>query len=96
MHDHHHSHGIDEAIDATIGCYQACLAASMHHCLEEGGEHVEPRHFRLMMSCAEICRTAAHMMMIGSEDYRAVCAVCVDICDKCANDCERHDRRLWV
>jgi hypothetical protein len=94
MHDHghhDHTHGLDECIEACIACYQTCLAAAMHHCLEEGGEHTEPRHFRLMMACAEMCRTTAHIMMTGYDGHAAVCALCADICERCADDCERLD-----
>jgi hypothetical protein len=38
----------------------------MGHCLELGGQHTEPKHFSLIMVCAEICRTSAHVMLIGS------------------------------
>lgn len=61
----------------------------MGHCLEMGGEHVEKGHFTLMMSCAEICRMAAHFMLIGSPHHRHVCAECAEICEQCAADCER-------
>ena len=60
----------------------------MNHCLEHGGKHVEPRHFRLMMNCAEICRTAADFMLSGSELHDKVCAVCADVCEACAQSCE--------
>jgi hypothetical protein len=58
----------------------------MHHCLEAGGKHVEPQHFRLMMACAEICRTSAHFMLIGTVHHKHTCA---EICEECAKDCDR-------
>ena len=63
-------------IDECLRCYSVCLSMAMNHCLEVGGEHVAPQHFRLMMACAEICRTAAHFMLIGSEHHRHTCAEC--------------------
>jgi len=80
---------LERCIHACLGCYQACLATAMGHCLEVGGEHVGKQHFTLMMSCAEICRTAAHFMLIGSPHHRHVCAECAEICEQCAADCER-------
>jgi hypothetical protein len=53
------------------------------------GEHTEARHFSLMMACAEICRTSAHFMLIGSELHKRTCRLCGEICDQCAADCER-------
>lgn len=78
-------------IDACLNCYDTCLGMAMGHCLEEGGEHVAPDHFRLMMACAEICRTSAHFMLIQSPHHRHLCQECADICDECARDCERLD-----
>ena len=52
-------------IDECLRCYQTCLGMASNHCLPAGGKHVEPEHFRLMMACAEICRTSAHFMLIG-------------------------------
>ena len=46
-------------MEKCLECYSICRETAMNHCLEAGGQHVEPEHFRLMASCAEICRTAA-------------------------------------
>ena len=54
-------------IDECLRCYQTCLGMASNHCLEVGGRHVEPAHFRLMLACAETCRTSAHLMLIGTE-----------------------------
>lgn len=86
---HHLSTGMKDCIEACLDCYQACTATAMGHCLEMGGQHTERKHFTLMMACAEICRTAAHFMLLGSEHHRHVCAECAEICAECAVDCER-------
>jgi hypothetical protein len=57
--------------------------------LKIGGQHTEPQHFSLMMACAEICRTSAHVMLLGSELHKLTCRQCAEICEKCAADCER-------
>jgi hypothetical protein len=69
----------------------ACLGTAMSHCLETGGEHTEPKQFRLMMACAEICRTSAHFMLIGTEHHKHTRAECAEICEECVKDCERLD-----
>jgi hypothetical protein len=59
------------------------------HCLEAGGQHTEQKHFSLMMACAEMCRTSAHFMVIGSELHKRTCRLCSEICERCAADCNR-------
>ncbi|HVK94009.1 MAG TPA: four-helix bundle copper-binding protein [Noviherbaspirillum sp.] len=78
-------HGADEC----LRCYQACQHTAMNHCLEMGGHHTEPEHFRLMMNCAEICRSAAHFMLSGSPLYASICNACADMCNACAESCEQ-------
>ncbi|MGH9568542.1 MAG: four-helix bundle copper-binding protein, partial [Candidatus Angelobacter sp.] len=70
-------------------CYQTCLHEAMTHCLESGGKHMEPDHFRLMMDCAEICQTSTNFMLSSSAFSNQVCGVCADICDACAKSCEQ-------
>lgn len=84
---HHDYPKMRECIESCLKCYQTCLGTAMGHCLETGGKHVEPVHFRLMMACAEICRTSAHFMLIKSEHHRHVCRECAEICTQCAKDC---------
>jgi hypothetical protein len=80
---------MQECIDECLRCYKTCLATAMGHCLDMGGAHTEKQHFTLMMACAEICRTAAHFMLIGSPHHRHLCRECAEICLECAQDCER-------
>ena len=75
-------------IEACQRCSATCLRSAMHHCLEVGGMHTEPRHFRLMMACAEVCRTSAALMLIGSPSHLMQCDLCAKICEECATDCE--------
>ena len=81
--------GRQQCIEDCLRCYRTCLEMAMTHCLEHGGSHVEPRHVRIMMACAEICRTAAHFMLMRSEHERHLCRECAEICEQCAADCER-------
>jgi hypothetical protein len=78
-------------IDACMSCYQSCIGMAMSHCLEQGGRHLEPAHFRLMISCAEICRASAHIMLTGTDAHKASCAACAEICSACADSCETLD-----
>ena len=85
----HQSPDMQACIDACLKCYSVCLGTAMNHCLKVGGKHLEPGHFRLMMACAEICRTSAHFMLIGTAHHRHTCRECAEICQECAEDCAR-------
>lgn len=76
-----------ECIEACQKCHDVCLQMAMNHCLELGGKHVAPEHFKLMMNCAEICQTAANFMLSDSPLRHSVCAVCAEVCEACALSC---------
>lgn len=82
---HHIDARMQRCIDDCLACYSTCLSMAMGHCLEMGGAHTGKKHFTLMMACAEICRTSAHFMLIGSAHHAHLCAECTE----CAQDCER-------
>src|SRR5258705_1414231 len=62
--------------ETSLSCNKTCLSTAMNHCLETGGKHVEPAHFRLMMACAEMCRTSAHFMLINTPHHKHTCKEC--------------------
>lgn len=80
---------IEDCIRECERCRTVCLRTALTHCLEEGGRHVEPGHFRLMLDCARICNTAAEFMLGGSRFHGQVCGVCALVCEACAESCER-------
>jgi hypothetical protein len=80
---------MQDCIDNCLICYRICTSTAMNHCLETGGKHLEAMHFRLMLACAEVCRTSAHLMLIGSPNHKQFCKECAEICFECARDCER-------
>ncbi len=85
----HAENAMQACITASSHCHQVCLHTSMNHCLEAGGKHVQPNHFRLLMNCAEICQTSANFMLSSSHFQHSLCAVCAEICEACAADCEK-------
>jgi hypothetical protein len=89
----HHMEHMDEnmknCIETCNGCRDECETMLFQHCLEEGGKHVEQMHVKLMADCIEICQTAAHFMLRGSDQQMAVCGTCADICEACAESCEK-------
>lgn len=80
---------MQSCIDACLRCHSTCLGMAAGHCLEANGRHVEPAHFRLMLACAEMCRTAADMMLINTPHHKQTCRLCADICEECADSCEQ-------
>jgi hypothetical protein len=86
---HKMSSEMKSCVEACQGCYATCMQTAMQHCLETGGKHTKPQHFRLMMACAEVCRTSAALMLIGSPSHRMQCDLCASICEESAADCER-------
>ncbi len=67
---HQISHDMQACIDECLRCYQTCLGMASNHCLPTGGKHAEPEHLRLMLACAEICRTSAHFMLLGTSHHK--------------------------
>jgi hypothetical protein len=88
-------HPMDEdmrrCVEACLDCHRVCLTTLSQHCLDVGGKHVEPRHTRLMLACAEICRTSAFFMELGTEFHKRTCAVCAEVCAECAMSCDGFD-----
>ncbi|WP_429912175.1 four-helix bundle copper-binding protein [Glycocaulis sp.] len=83
------SDDVKDCIAICTRCAQTCLGEAMTHCLEKGGDHVAPAHFRHMIACAEMCRAAAAIMLTGAGHHASVCRVCAEICEACARDCEQ-------
>lgn len=80
---------MQKCIQSCQECHSICLQTAMTSCLEMGGDHVQPEHFRLMMDCAAICETSADFMLRQSSLHPSVCGVCAEVCDACAESCER-------
>lgn len=76
-------------IDNCLRCYSVCTHTLMHHCMEMGGRHSAPAHVRRMQSCAEACRAAAALMLIGCEYHARYCGLCADVCEDCAEECRQ-------
>jgi hypothetical protein len=76
-------------VDLCTTCSSTCFNEAMNHCLEAGEDHLEPKHFRLMMACAEICRSSATVMLTGVPQHVFVCNACAEMCRACADSCEK-------
>jgi hypothetical protein len=82
--------GLESCIRVCTTCHAVCLETAQW-CLEMGGRHAYPNHVRLLLDCADICRTSADFMLRGSELHEQTCALCAEACMRCADECERID-----
>jgi len=48
------------------------------------------RCIRLDLDCSSLCRLASAAMARGSEQVSAICGLCADICEACAEECGSH------
>ncbi|WP_424360388.1 four-helix bundle copper-binding protein [Methylocystis parvus] len=85
---HMMSKEMQSCIDECLRCYQMCFGMAMTHCLEQGGDHVKPSHFRAMIACANMCREAADMMLMKAPQARETCLLCAQVCEDCAKECD--------
>ena len=69
-------------------CHRACLQ-TLVYCMNQGGDHADPDHLRLLMDCADICATSAAFMLRASDLHGFTCAACAEVCRRCADDCEK-------
>ena len=72
-------------------CADRCLAA-YRECEEniprsvDKGHAVE--HVRVLVDCAELCRTTAGFLLRDSEHHALACAACAELCAACAESCD--------
>lgn len=45
----------------------------------------------LDMECSSICKTTAILLQLESNHASAACQLCADICNACAEECEKHE-----
>ena len=65
-------------------CHDTCLQAAVSN---DAAGNISAGDLKLLLSCAEICRTSADFIDIGSSHQRATCGVCAQVCEACANMC---------
>lgn len=85
---HQISSEVRQCIENCEECHSICTE-TVDHCMELGGKHVQAKHIRLLLDCAEICQTNADFMLRSSNFHPRTCTVCAEICQRCADECER-------
>ncbi|MGI8634942.1 MAG: four-helix bundle copper-binding protein, partial [Segetibacter sp.] len=70
-----------------------CAAMCNHcasACLQEEDVKMMAKCIQLDMECAAICYAAAQLMSLGSDQAKAFCRLCADICEQCGDECGKH------
>ena len=84
----HTTHSLEQCIENCQRCHRICLETAARHL--KGEATMEPTHLRLLLDCAEICQTSANFMIRGSDLHGETCGACSVICERCADECDRH------
>lgn len=78
------------AIQATSDCYMVCTE-TLNYSLDGGGYLGDERHLRALIDIAEILQTTQNAMLRTSGLSTMLAAVCVEACEKVAENCRRID-----
>lgn len=77
---------IDECLACAIAC-EHCATA----CLGEEDVKMMTRCIQLDRDCADICILTARLLARDSQHGQHLMKECVEICEMCAEECEKHD-----
>jgi hypothetical protein len=78
---------VRDCIQNCTDCHQVC-EETLTYCLEKGGDFARADHLRLLRDCIQICETSADFMLRNSTLHQRTCAVCAEICERCAESCD--------
>ena len=76
-------------IDALNNCATECGHCAMA-CLDEDDVKMMVKCIKLNIDCAEVCRLTASLLSRGSEHGHHLAKECTEVCDACAEECEKH------
>jgi hypothetical protein len=84
-HDH-----MEHCAEDCQKCESECLHCS-NHCVEEivGGHKDHADCLKHCLDCADACQLCASVMSRGGPNAKAVAKLCAEICDRCAEQCEK-------
>jgi hypothetical protein len=84
------SNEVRECLRDSLDCYQTCTE-TIARCLSMGGVHAQLGHINLLIDCARMCNTNADFILRNSTYYPQTCGLTADICDECADTCDRFE-----
>lgn len=83
------THLMERCIDNCLNCHRICLETAALHFRGEAPKSLPEALIRLLIDCADICRTSADFMVRGSDMHAHICRACAAVCDGCAEECDR-------
>ncbi len=81
---------MDKCIEECLKCLRACEEC-FTACLAEADVQSRVNCIKILNDCAEICAQAVQFMSRNSSYAKALCKLCADICDACAQECGMHN-----
>jgi hypothetical protein len=78
---------MQNCINATTECHKICLE-TMTYCMSQGGKYMSANLISAMRDSSEFCMICTNMLISGSLFAGKTCALCAEICDRCALACE--------
>lgn len=78
-----------ELIDILNRCAIECSHCATA-CLDENDVKMMVKCINLDLDCADVCRLTAVLLSRGSEHGKHMLKECAEICDACAQECEKH------
>lgn len=79
-----------ELLNALYNCVSECNHCATA-CLDELDVQMLTRCIKLNLSCADVCQLTATLIARGSEHGNHLLQECAEICEACAEECEKHD-----
>ena len=83
-----HQHN-KQLLDALNNCAMECNHCTSA-CLEEQDVKMLAKCISLDMDCAAICTLTASLIARGSEHGKHLLKECAEVCNACADECEKH------
>ena len=83
-----HEHN-SNLIEALANCAAECNHCAIA-CLKEKEVSMLARCIKLDIDCGEICSLAISFVSRGSEHAEHILHECAEICEACADECEKH------
>ena len=80
---------IRSILNALNECANECNYCASA-CLDEENVQMLTKCIKLNLDCAVICQLASTLTARGSEHATHVMNECVEICEACAEECEKH------
>ncbi len=86
----------EHAVKVVLECETSCRLCAVA-CLREPDLDPLRECIRLDIDCAGICDVVADYLIRGSPFRAKACALCAEICEACAAECEKHTHaRHWI